>query len=147
MRSIEQRIKRWQQQSESASAIADIPGIGLLTSTALVATMGDPKTFKSGREFAAFLGLVPRQRGTGGHLQLGHISKRGDIYLRGLLIHGARSVLINVKEKGAWVEGLTSRRPHNVVVVALANKIARTAWAMLSHGRTYQRDYVSARPT
>ena len=146
IRSIEQRIKRWQQQSESASAIADIPGIGLLTSTALVATMGDPRTFKSGREFSAFLGLVPRQRGTGGHLQLGHISKRGDIYLRGLLIHGARSVLINVKEKGAWVEGLGSRRPHNVVVVALANKIARTAWAMLSHGRTYQRDYVSVRP-
>ncbi len=146
IRSIEQRIKRWQQQSESASAIADIPGIGLLTSTALVATMGDPGTFKSGREFAAFLGLVPRQRGTGGHLELGHISKRGDIYLRGLLIHGARSVLINVKEPGAWVEGITRRQPHNVAVVALANKIARTAWAMLSHGWTYQRDYVSARP-
>ncbi len=146
IRSIEQRIKHWQQQNESASVIADIPGIGLLTSTALVATMGDPKTFKSGREFAAFLGLVPRQRGTGGHLQLGHISKRGDIYLRGLLIHGARSVLVNAKEIGAWIDGLARRRPYNVAVVALANKIARTAWAMLSYGRTYQRNYVSTRP-
>ena len=146
MRSIEQRIKRWQQQNEGARAIADIPGVGLLTSTALVATMGDPQTFRSGREFAAFLGLVPRQRGTGGHIQLGHISKRGDMYLRGLLIHGARSVLVNVREQSAWVEGLARRRPHNVAVVALANKIARTAWAMLSHGQMYQRDHVSARP-
>ncbi len=89
--------------------------------------MGDPGTFKSGREFAAFLGLVPRQRSTGGHLELGHISKRGDIYLRGLLIHGARSALINVKEQGVCVEGATRRRPHNVAVVALADKIARTA--------------------
>ncbi|MHB1672414.1 MAG: transposase [Acidiferrobacter sp.] len=80
--------------------IGDIPGVGLLTQTAWVATMGDPKTFKSGREFAAFLGLVSRQQGTSGHLQWGHSSQRGDTTPRGLVIPGARSVLVNAEEKG-----------------------------------------------
>jgi transposase len=90
---LEHRIAAWQRQDAACSAIAAVPGIGKLTATALVATMGDAATFKSGREFAAFLGLVPRQSGTGGKVRLGSISKRGDPYLRTLLIHGARSVL------------------------------------------------------
>lgn len=146
IRSIERRIERWRRQSEEAMAVAEIPGVGLLTATALVATMGDPKTFASGREFAAFLGLVPRQSGTGGQVRLGHVSKRGDIYLRGLLIHGARSVLTNAKDQGAWLTALAHRRPYNVAVVALANKMARTAWAMLAHRRPYQQNHVSVRP-
>jgi transposase len=143
---IEQRIRSWQKEQSSCQAIAEIPGIGLLTATTLVATLGHPRTFKSGRGFAAFLGLVPRQRGTGGKVRLGAISKRGDVYLRTLLIHGARSVLFNAKDKSAWAQALLVRRPTNVAAVALANKMARTAWAILAHERSYQRDYVSIRP-
>jgi transposase len=143
---IEKRIGSWQKQEAACLAIAEIPGIGKLTATALVATMGDAKTFKSGREFASFIGLVPRQSGTGGKVQLLGISKRGDRYLRTLLIHGARSVLFNAKDKGAWIDALRQRRPTNVVITALANKMARTAWAILAHGRTYQKGYVSVKP-
>jgi len=88
---LERQIGSWQKQEAACRAIAEVPGIGKLTATALVATMGDAKAFKSGREFASFLGLVPRQSGTGGKIRLGSISKRGDPYLRTLLIHGARS--------------------------------------------------------
>jgi transposase len=143
---LEKRIGAWQKQEASCKAIAEIPGIGKLTATALVATMGEAKSFKSGREFAAYLGLVPRQSGTGGRVKLLGISKRGDQYLRTLLIHGARSVLFRAKDKGAWSEALLKRRPTNVVITALANKMARTAWAILAHGRAYQRDYVSVQP-
>ena len=124
----------------------NFPGVGLLSATAAVATMGDAKAFKSGREFAAYIGLVPRQSGTGGKVKLLGISKRGDSYLRTLLIHGARCVLFKAKHKGAWSEQLLKRRPTNVVITALANKMARTAWAIVAHGRTYQRDYVSVKP-
>ena len=123
--------------------IAEIPGVGPLTATAAVAIMGDARAFKSGREFAAFAGLVPRQVGTGGRIKLLGISKRGDTYLRTLLIHGARSVLTHAKDPGPWVTELRQRRPLNVAVVALANKMARTIWAMLAHERTYQREFVS----
>ena len=143
---IEKRIGSWEKQEAACQAIAEIPGIGKLTATALVATMGDARSFKSGREFAAFIGLVPRQSGTGGKVKLLGISKRGDPYLRTLLIHGARSVIFRAKDKGAWSEGLLKRRPTNVVITALANKMARTAWAMLAHGRAYQKDYVSVQP-
>jgi transposase len=118
----------------------------LLTATAAVATMGDAKAFRSGREFAAWLGLVPGQVGTGGKVRLLGISKRGDTYLRTLLIHGARSVLTHAKEPGAWVEQIRKRRPANVVTVALANKIARTIWALLAHDRPYVQSYVSVKP-
>ena len=118
-----------------------MPGIGKLTATALVATMGEATTFKSGREFAAFLGLVPRQSGTGGKIRLGSISKRGDPYLRTLLIHGARSVLCHAKSPTAWQKGIQERRPNNVAAVALANKNARIVWALLNHERNYQSDY------
>lgn len=143
---IEQRLSGWMKQERACMQIAEIPGVGLLTATAAVATMGDPKIFRSGREFAAWLGLVPRQSGTGGKLRLHGISKRGDVYLRTLLIHGARSVLVRAKEPGAWIEQLRRRRPHNVVIVALANKMARTIWALLAHRQTYEKTHVSVRP-
>lgn len=143
---IERRIKDWQKQQAACREIAEIPGVGMLTATALVATMGEVNCFKSGREFAAFVGLVPRQSGTGGKVKLLGISKRGDTYLRTLLIHGARTVMFNAKDKGSWSEALLHRRPTNVAIVAMANKMARTAWAILAHGRKYQRSYVSQAP-
>jgi len=146
LQNIERRIKEWQKQQDACIKIAAIPGVGLLTATALVATMGEANSFKSGREFAAFVGLVPRQSGTGGKVKLLGISKRGDTYLRTLLIHGARAVMFKAKDKGAWSEALLQRRPTNVAIVAMANKMARTAWAILAHGREYQRDYVSQMP-
>lgn len=97
---IEQRIKRWLKEDDACKRIAEIPGVGPLTATAAVAVMGDAKAFQSGREFAAFVDLVPRQTGTGGRIKLLGISKRGDAYLRTLLIHGARSVLTNAKDPG-----------------------------------------------
>lgn len=143
---IERRLLAWMKQDQACKRIAEIPGVGLLTATAAVATMGDAKAFKSGREFAAWLGLVPGQTGTGGKIRLLGISKRGDTYLRTLLIHGARAVLTHAKEPGAWVEQLGHRRPPNVVTVALANKMARTIWALLAHDRPYEKGYVSIKP-
>ena len=143
---IEQRLKAWMKQDKACKAIAEIPGVGLLTATAAVATMGNAKVFRSGREFAAYIGLVPKQSGSGGKVNLLGISKRGDTYLRTLLIHGARSVLTHTKEPGPWVEQLRKRRPSNVVIVALANKIARTIWAILAHERRYEKGHVSAKP-
>ena len=140
---IERRLKAWHKEDVASKRIAEIPGVGLLSATAAVATMGDAKAFKSGREFAAWLGLVPRQSGTGGRIRLLGISKRGDTYLRTLLIHGARSVLTHAKEPGPWVAELRRRRPLNVAVVALANKMARTIWALLAHERKYQKECVS----
>lgn len=138
---IERRLLEWMRQDKSSKAIEAIPGVGLLTATAAVATMGDPKAFRSGREFAAWLGLVPGQVGTGGRVRLLGISKRGDTYLRTLLIHGARSVLRSSKAPGKWLEELGKRRPPNVVIVAQANKIARTIWAMLAHDRAYDANH------
>jgi transposase len=140
---VENRMNSWFKQDKACQAIAHIPGIGLLTATALVATLGETSTFKSGREFSAYIGLVPRQTGTGGIVKLGPISKRGDPYLRTLLIHGARAVAFTAKNKGPWIECLLERRPNNVAVVALANKIARTAWAIIAHERQYDRSYKS----
>lgn len=142
---LEQRLQAWMRQDTACTTIAGIPGVGLLTATAAVATMGDVHAFKSGREFAAWLGLVPKQTGSGGKVKLLGMSKRGDTYVRTLLIHGARSVLTHAKEPGAWVQELGKRRPYNVVTVALANKMARTIWALLAHGRAYQADYASTR--
>jgi transposase len=140
---IERRLRQWQREDSAAQRIAAIPGVGLLSATAAVATMGDARAFKSGREFAAWLGLVPRQTGTGGRVRLLGISKRGDKYLRTLLIHGARSVLTSSKAPPGWLTELVKRRPKNVAVVAMANKTARTIWALLAHERAYQSGYVS----
>ena len=147
VKQIEMRLEAWKKQDKACLAISQIPGVGLLTATAAVATMGDPKAFKSGREFAAWLGLVPGQVGTGGKTRLTAISKRGDTYLRTLLIHAARSVLLHVKEPGEWLTKIRTRRPANIVIVALANKIARTIWAVLAYDRAYAKDHVSAKPT
>lgn len=105
--------------------------------------VGDPKAFKSGREFAAFVGLVPRQVGTGGKTKLLGIRKSGDTYLRTLLIHGARAVLTRATNPGPWANELCKRRPFNVAAVALANKMARTIWALFAHDRKYQKEFVS----
>jgi transposase len=143
---LEKRIGAWQKQEAACRAISEMPGIGRLTATALVATIGDAKTFRSGREFAAFLGLVPRQNGTGGKIRLGSISRRGDPYLRTLLIHGARSVLCHAKVPTGWQKAIQERRPANVATVAMANKMARIAWAILAHGTPYEAHHVSNRP-
>jgi transposase len=144
---IEQRLLAWMKQDKASKTIAEIPGVGLLTATAVVATMGDAKAFRSGREFAAWLGLVPAQTGSGGRVRLLGISKRGDTYLRTLLIHGARAVLMHAKEPSKWLQEIGKRRPPNVVTVALANKMARTIWALLAHDRSFDKGYVSVRPT
>lgn len=140
---IERRLRAWHKEDKASRRIAEIPGVGLLTATAAVAAMGDPKSFKSGREFAAWLGLVPKHTGTGGRIRMLGISKRGDTYLRTLLIHGARSVIAHSKQPSEWVTNLSRRRPANVAVVALANKMARTIWALLAHEREFQKGYVS----
>jgi len=143
---LEERIGAWTRREQSCLAVAQVPGIGRLTATALVATMGQARSFRSGREFAAYLGLVPRQIGTGGRVRLGGISKRGDSYLRSLLVHGARSVLYRAKTKTRWQKEILGRRPANVAAVAQASKMARTAWAILAHGQPYQAHHVSVRP-
>lgn len=146
IKQIEMRLLAWMKQDEACKTIAAIPGVGLLTATAAVATMGDAKAFKSGREFAAWLGLVPAQSGTGGRVRLLGISKRGDTYLRTLLIHGARAALLRSKEPSKWLQEIRQRRPQNVVIVAQANKTARMIWALLAHGRAYDKQHVSTRP-
>jgi transposase len=118
-----------------------IPGFGVIVSTAVVATMTDPKAFKRGREFAAWIGLVPRQNSTGGKERLGSISKQGDRYLRRLLIVGGLAVIRSARarpDKYPWVMKLLGRRPAKVVAVALANKMARIAWAIVAKGEAYR---------
>jgi transposase len=143
---LEHEIAAVQKQLNEASELRQVPGIGVLGASALAATLGDGKAWRSGREFSASLGLVPAHSGTGGKVRMGHISKRGDPYLRTLLIHGARSVIEHAKDRPKWLQQMLARRPPNVVVVALANKMARTAWALVAHGRAYQRDWRSAEP-
>jgi transposase len=108
--------------------------------------MGDAKAFRSGREFAAWMGLVPKQTGSIGTVKLHGISKCGDTYLRTLLIHGARSVLINARDPIPWIQQLKQRRHPNMVIVALANKIAQTIWSVLAHNRPYRKEYISMKP-
>jgi transposase len=140
---IEHRLAAWRREDEAAQRLMAIPGVGPLSATAAIATIGNARTFRSGREFAAFLGLVPRQSGTGGRVKLLGISKRGDVYLRTLLIQGARAVLSRCKSLSESLQRLLARRPFNVAVVALANKMARTIWALLAHERTYQSGYAA----
>jgi len=139
---LEHEIKVWHRHSEASRRLADIPGVGPLTATALVASIGDAKNFQNGRQLAAWAGLVPRQHSSGGKSVLLSISKRGDPYLRCLLIHGARAVIRVVRQKAvpdqSWASRLVLRRNANVAAVALANKNARTAWALLAHGSTYE---------
>jgi transposase len=134
---IERKLDVYRRSDERCERLLAVPGVGLLTSTAIVAAVGDAREFRSGREFAAWLGVVPRHSGTGGRVRLLNISKRGNSYLRAMLIHCARAVMARQKEHSAWLERLMRERPWNVAVVALANKLARTIWAMLAHERTY----------
>lgn len=124
----------------------EISGVGPLIAMAAVATMGEASAFKSGREFATYVGLVPKQTGSGGKVRLLGISKRGDTYLRTLLIHGARAASLCAKELGPWITELKKRRPTGVAIVAMANKLARTLWAIAAHGRKYDKNHVSIRP-
>jgi len=145
---LEVQIQLWHREHEASKKLAQIPGIGPITASALVASIGDAQSFENGRQLAAWLGLVPRQHSSGGKQQLLGISKRGDTYLRTLLIHGARAV-IRVAERKAgrtdrWLARLMGRRNKNVAAVALANKNARTVWALLVHGRDYEADYKPA---
>jgi len=125
--------------------LQQIPGVGPLVSTAVVSAIGNGAAFKKGREFAAWLGLVPRQWSTGGKAKLLGISKRGNPYLRRMFIHGARAAVLRVKREGSslgkWMSGLESRAARNVVIVATANKLARISWAVLSSGNDYQPRY------
>ena len=149
-RSIDQldaEIAEQQHQLGTAHTLREMPGIGVLGATALAATLGDASGWRSGREFSASIGIVPSHSGTGGHTRVGHLSKRGDPYLRTLLIHGARAVITHAKVKPAWLEELLRRRPLNVAVVALANKMARTAWALVAHGRAYRPEWKSTPPS
>ena len=146
MLAIEKRLHLQLKVDPHMQRIAQIPGVGLLTATAAIATMGDARAFKSGREFCAWLGLVPKQTGTGGKVRLGGISKRGDTYVRTLLIHGARSVLSHAKEPGPWLEQIKARRPANVVIVAQAAKMARAIWAVTAKEQSYQKGFQSTRP-
>jgi transposase len=131
------------RRSAPARRLATIPGIGALNATALTAAVGEAEDFASGRDLAAWLGLVPRQTTTGGKARLGGITKRGNVYLRTLLIHGARAALPGLSRSetslGAWLRDLLARAHPNVVVVALAAKLARTAWAVLRSGADYDR--------
>ena len=145
---LEARIVRWHRDNEASQRLAQVPGVGPLTASAYVATLGDGQAFKSGRQAAAWLGLVPRQQSSGGKQQLLGISKRGDVYLRKLLVHGARAVLRHLKpeQTNSWLGELAKRRHHNVATVALANKNARILWALLAHERQYRQGYVPTRP-
>jgi transposase len=144
---LERQIKLCHRENPASRRLEAIPGIGPLSASALAATIGDAKAFRNGRQLAAWLGLVPRQHSSGGKEQLLGISKRGDTYLRTLLIHGARSVLLTLKRPGnqtdSWLARLAARRNANIAAVALANKNARVTWALLAHERDYQAAYVA----
>jgi transposase len=147
VRELETQIQAWHRENETSCKLARVPGIGPLTASALVASIGDAKSFANGRQLAAWLGLVPRQNSSGGRNVLLGISKRGDTYLRTLLIHGARSVMLAASRKtqeDGWLQRLLLRRNANVAVVALANKTARVVWALLAHDREFQCGYRSA---
>jgi transposase len=138
---LDKRIHQVHRANPASQRLEAIPGFGVIVSTAVVATMTDPKAFKTGREFAAWIGLVPRQNSTGGKERLGSISKQGDRYLRRLLIVGALAVVRSARarpDKYPWVVAMLGRRPAKVVAVALANKMARVAWAILAKGETYR---------
>jgi transposase len=138
--STERRLMVQHRANEASKRLQSIPGIGIIGAIAIAATVADPKVFRSGRDFAAWIGLVPRQDSTGGKQKLGPISKQGDRYLRRVLVVGAHSVLRRAKqnpEKYPWLTQLLARRPFKVVVIALANKMARIAWAMLASGGHY----------
>jgi transposase len=135
---LDRRIGAWHRENEASERAAEVPGVGALTASAAVATIGDPHVFDSGRGFAAWLGITPGQHSTGGKQRLLGITKRGDSYLRKLFIHGARSVVrAHCLGTDPWLDGLLARRPKNVAVVAVAHRNARIVWALLASGTRY----------
>jgi transposase len=135
-------ISAWHRSNETSRRLDKAPGIGPVLATALVATVADPKVFRSGRNFSAWIGLVPKQHSSGGKDRLGSISKLGDRYLRGLFVAGALAVIRYAKIHGTrhrpWLTALLARRPTKVAAIALANKLARMAWAMMARGERYK---------
>jgi transposase len=142
LRELEAELLAWHRSNAASRRLETIPGIGPITASAIVATVGDGHQFVSARQFAAWIGLVPRQNSSGGKPRLGRISKRGDAYLRRLLVHGSRAVVrwrrASKATPSPWLTGLLSRRPTNVATVAMANKTARIAWAVLTRNETYR---------
>jgi len=138
----DRQVKAFVRNDERAQRLSQVSGIGPITASAIVATVGNGRDFKNGRQFAAWLGLTPRQYSTGGRPRLGRITKRGDIYLRTLLVHGARSELVRTPErkdaKSVWAENLKQSKSWNKTAVALANKHARIAWALLANNQDFQ---------
>ncbi len=142
---LEAQIQRWHQDNEVSRKLAKIPGLGPITASAIVATIGDAREFKNGRQLAAWLGLVPRQHSSGGKQVLLSISKRGDSYLHTLLIHGARAVIRYASNKEIsdnWLGKILTRRNKNVVAVALANKNARIIWSLLTKNTSFKADLI-----
>ena len=135
-------INAWHRSNETSKRLDEIPGVGPALATALVASVADPKAFRSGRDFSAWIGLVPKQHSSGGREKLGGISKQGDRYLRSLFTAGALAVIRYAKIHGTkhrpWLAALLARRPTKVAAIALANKIARMAWAMMARGERYK---------
>lgn len=146
VREVEQQIVMWHRQNAASLELERIPGIGPLTASAYVASIGDGQSFNNARQVPAWLGMVPRHDGTGGKVRLGRISKRGDSYLRTLFIHGARSVIARCgrssRPTDPWLKDLLARRHKNVAAVALAAKNARIAWALVAHKRSFEQGYV-----
>jgi transposase len=145
VKEFERQIIAWHRGSELSQKLQKIPGIGALAASALVASIADARSFDNGRQVSAWLGLVPRQSSSGGKSTLLGMSKRGDAYLRTLLIHGARSAILAAQRKtpntNVWLANLLTRRHPNIAAVALANKNVRTVWALLAHGREFKADY------
>jgi transposase len=138
----DRRIGAWQRSNQTSKQLDQVPGIGPALATALVARVPDPKAFRSGRGFSAWIGLVPKQHSSGGKDRLGSISKQGDRYLRGLFTAGALAVIRYAKIHGTehrpWLTALLARRPTKVAAIALANKLARMAWAIMAKGERYR---------
>jgi transposase len=138
----DRQIMAWHRSNEASKRLDEIPGVGPALATALVASVADPKAFRSGRDFSAWIGLVPKQHSSGGKDKLGSISKQGDRYLRSLFTAGALAVIRYAKIHGTqhrpWLTALLARRPTKVAAIALANKIARMAWAMMARGERYK---------
>ena len=138
----DRRILAWHRSNETSKRLDEIPGVGPVLATALVASVADPRAFRSGRDFSAWVGLVPKQNSSGGKEKLGSITKRGDRYLRSLFTAGALAVIRYAKIHGTkhrpWLTALLARRPTKVAAIALANKIARMAWAMMAKGERYK---------